>query len=221
MDPQHNQSTPVQPPHSRLNFSSLKTIRWFDRYKGFFSLAFFVVGVLIAAFVIQHTIFQSYYVDGTSMTPTLRNNDWLVIEKVSRTGALATGHSYIPQRGQIVVLDSSLVAANGSHEQLVKRVIGLPGDTVSIGYDGVVKITNAENPNGFDVDSQLGLELQPTYVSSPMQVTVPQGQVFVMGDNRGENGSYDSRAFGPIDTSKLQGRLWARVLPVDQAKVFK
>ncbi|HSE61695.1 MAG TPA: signal peptidase I [Candidatus Saccharimonadales bacterium] len=189
------------------------------RLKGFASFIVFVVGVVIAAFLINSFIFQSYYVDGTSMTPTLQNNDRLIIDKIERTFAGLQGKPYVPQRGQIVVLDSSIVGINGRDEQLIKRVIGLPGDTVSI-RDGAVTIKNAANPDGFDVNNKLGLKLQPTFVDTPMELNIPDGQVFVMGDNRIENGSYDSRAFGPIEVNKIVGRLWARILPVDKAQLF-
>lgn len=187
--------------------------------KGFVSFIAFIGGVLLAAFLINQFIFQSYFVEGTSMVPTLQNNDRLIIEKVDRTLAHATGRPYMPTRGEIVVLDSSLIAANGASEQLIKRVIGLPGDTVSV-KDGVVTVTNKENPDGFNVDKRLGLELVPTYSSQPLTFTVPEKHVFVMGDNRAQNGSHDSRAFGPVPSEKLEGRLWARILPLDKTQIF-
>lgn len=189
------------------------------RLKTFASFLVFVAGVVIAAFLINQFVFQSYYVDGTSMTPTLQNDDRLIIDKIDHSIANLQGKAYIPQRGQIIVLDSSIVGLNGHQEQLIKRVIGLPGDTINI-QNGVVTIKNKDNPNGFDVEKQLGLTLQPTFVESPQQWTIQDDQVFVMGDNRVENGSYDSRAFGPIDADKIVGRLWARILPFDKAQVF-
>lgn len=180
----------------------------------------FITGIVVAATLINQFIFQSYYVDGTSMTPTLQNNDRLIIDKVERTAAHASGHAYIPKRGQIVVLDSSLVDQLGHSEQLIKRVIGLPGDRVVIGSDGVVTIINKEHPDGFDVNKSLGLSLEATYVDSPIDITVPENQVFVMGDNRGPGGSYDSRAFGPVDTKEVQGRLFARIFPFTTAGIF-
>lgn len=190
-----------------------------QRLKTFASFLAFAAGVVVAAFLINQFVFQSYYVDGTSMTPTLQNDDRLIIDKVEHTVANLQGHSYVPERGQIVVLDSSIVGLNGHTEQLVKRVIGLPGDTVSIN-NGVVTIKNKDNPNGFDVNKQLGLNLQPTFVDSPQEWTIDDSHVFVMGDNRVENGSYDSRAFGPVTTDKIIGRLWARILPFDKAQLF-
>jgi len=198
----------------------MERTRRFTGVKAFLSVLAFVVGIIIAATLINQFIFQSYYVDGTSMTPTLRNNDRLIIDKVERTAALATGHHYIPQRGQIVVLDSSLIDRSGRNEQLVKRVIGLPGDTIYIDSTGIVTIKNKDNPNGFDVNKSLGLNLAPTYVDSPMTITVPDNNVFVMGDNRAPGGSFDSRSFGPVDSSKIEGRLLARIFPLNQTKFF-
>lgn len=189
------------------------------RLKGLVSLLLFVGGVVAAAYLINSFIFQSYYVDGTSMTPTLQNDDRLIIDKVERTWSSLQGRAYIPQRGQIIVLDSSIVGISGREEQLIKRVIGVPGDTVIV-KDGTVMVKNKDHPEGFDVGKQLGLNLQPTFVASPIETTIPDGEVYVMGDNRVENGSYDSRAFGPIESNKIVGRLWARILPFDKAQIF-
>jgi signal peptidase I len=218
---QHMPSPDPQSPQVHNPTPALTTDkRRFAGVRAFVAIFAFVIGIILAAALINQFIFQSYYVDGTSMTPTLHNNDRLVIDKVERTVALAEGKHYIPKRGQIVVLDSSLVDQTGRDEQLIKRVIGLPGDTISIGSDGVVTIKNKDNPNGFDVNKSLGLNLAPAYVDTPMTITVPANDVFVMGDNRGPGGSFDSRSFGPVDSSKIQGRLLARIFPLNQTKFF-
>lgn len=191
-----------------------------SRLKSIVSFIVFVISIFAAAFLINQFVFQSYYVEGTSMTPTLDNNDRLIISKVERTIAGIQGHSYIPERGQIVVLDSSIIGLNGQHEQLIKRVIGLPGDRVHI-EAGTVVVTNTQHPEGYDVTRDLGLtNLQPTYSEEPIDITVPDGQVYVMGDNREQGGSYDSRSFGPIEGDKIQGRLWGRVLPIEKAQLY-
>jgi signal peptidase I len=189
--------------------------------KAFLSVLAFIGGVIIAAAIINQFVFQSYYVDGTSMVPTLHNNDRLIIDKVERTFAHAGGKKYIPQRGQIVVLDSSLVDQSGHNEQLIKRVIGLPGETININMDGVITIRNKEHPEGFNPNETLGLtNLAPAAVDSVINLTIPDNQVFVMGDNRAPGGSFDSRAFGPVDSDKIQGRLLARIFPLDQTKLY-
>ncbi|HSE29892.1 MAG TPA: signal peptidase I [Candidatus Saccharimonadales bacterium] len=190
-----------------------------ERLKSIISSLLFIFGVIATAFIINQTIFHSYYVVGTSMVPTLQNNDWLIIEKVDRSLSFLQGKPYIPERGQIVVLDSSIVGSNGKEEQLIKRAIGLPGDTVIV-ENGTVTIKNAQNPQGFNVDEKLGLNLDPTYSEGTIIAEVGENEVFVLGDNRGRNGSYDSRAFGPIKSNNLQGRLWARLLPINKSGIF-
>lgn len=216
-----NQHTSAIMPDQQKYRSEIKNSPggWLSQLKGFASFVAFIGGVLLAAFLINQFVFQSYFVEGTSMVPTLHNNDRLIIEKVGKTASAIQGKPYIPERGDIVVLDSSIVDATGAHEQLIKRVIGLPHETVRID-DGKVIVINAQEPEGFDVDERLGLDLEQTYSPGPQVFMVPEGSVFVMGDNRTQNGSHDSRAFGPVSADKLEGRLWARILPIDQARVF-
>lgn len=188
-----------------------------NKVKSIGSLLLLVIIGIAAAYLINHLIFQPYVIDGTSMTPTLQNGDRVILSKVEHSLA---GNSYIPQRGQIVILDSSIIGTNGQKEQIIKRVIGLPGDRVQIS-NGVVTVTNSEHPNGYDVDQDLGLtNLDKTYTDSPIDVMVPQGSIYVLGDNRKKGGSYDSRYFGAVQCNKIEGRLFARVIPVVDAQIF-
>lgn len=212
-----------QNPHSAADHisdqqSTLKT--FIRRFEDFFSLAIFIAAIVLATFLIKWFVFESYFVDGTSMTPTLQNNDRLIIDKVGKTLALIESKPYIPQRGQIIVLDSSILDVNGNNEQLIKRVIGLPGETVII-KDGVVTVKNSEHPNGFNVDENQGLKLAPTYSPAPLELTVPSGRVFILGDNRAKGGSLDSRYLGPIDTKEIQGKLAVRLYPFNKVSSFK
>lgn len=188
-------------------------------FKSFLSVITFFATVIIAASLINAFVFQSYYVDGTSMVPTLDNDDRLIIDKLGKTAAAAQGKPYIPKRGDVVVLDSAILDQYGHEEQLIKRVIGLPGDKLRIA-DGAVTVVNAQNPQGFNVDQQLGLELSPTFSEGALEITVPENNVFVLGDNRGINGSFDSRSFGPVSTDKIQGRLAMRIFPFNNTRVF-
>lgn len=187
--------------------------------RGFVSFAIFVATVVIAALLINQFIFQSYYVDGTSMTPTLQNNDRLIIDKTGKTIAGIEGKAYVPNRGDVVILGSSIMDQYGHDEQLIKRVIGLPGETIDI-QDGIVTIKNAAHPNGFNADQELGLHLAATYSDGSLEVKIPDNSVFVMGDNRIQNGSFDSRAFGSVPTTKVQGRLALRIFPFNQIRTF-
>jgi signal peptidase I len=169
------------------------------------------------------TIFglQSYEVDGQSMETTLQNQDRLIVDKVPRTWSRITGHPYIPKRGDIIVFnESGLFDANGlAEKQLIKRVIGLPGDHVVIG-DGKITIYNAQHPGGFDPDTNLGYKItEPTNPTGNFSnVTLGPDQIFVCGDNR--TNSEDSRAFGPIFANQIVGQLVLRITPLNNAERF-
>lgn len=193
--------------------------RAINGFRGFLSFLTFIGTVAIASLLINHFIFQAYYVDGSSMSPTLHNDDRLIVDKISKTFDSLQGKVHIPARGDIVTFDSNLVDRSGNTEQLIKRVIGLPGETVII-TGGKVTVRNPAAADGFDPDAQLGLQLGPTYSESTYQAVVPEGSVFVMGDNRGPNGSYDSRSFGPISIDRIQGRLALRIFPFDAWRTF-
>lgn len=184
------------------------------------SIAVFFGLVWGGAAVLNAFVFQSYYVDGMSMQPSLGDDDRLIISKVERTKAQIENSAYIPERGQIIVIDGKVSDyTRATKEQLIKRVVGLPGDTVII-QNGIVIIKNKDNPEGFNVDKTLGLDVELTFTNEPLIVTVPDDNIFVLGDNRVNGGSLDSRTFGVVPSEYVLGRLWARVLPTDKLSVF-
>ncbi len=144
-----------------------------------------VIAVLINLFLAQAT-----RVYGHSMEPNLHTDQRLVVEKISY-------RLHGPRRGDVVVLRMP----ERGPELLIKRVIALAGETIEI-RGGQVLI------NGQDlVESYLSHETSGSY--GPL--TVPEGQVFVMGDNRGA--SNDSRVFGPVSTERIVGRAWVSYWP--------
>lgn len=184
------------------------------------------IGILLLAPVIAIAltmfVFQSYQVDGPSMEQTLQNSDRLIVWKLPRTWSRITGHQYVPNRGDIIILNESGLASYGSSDdskQLVKRVIGLPGDHVVI-KNNAITIYNAEHPNGFNPDTTLPYgkdgSIPPT--TNNVDVTLSSTQLFVCGDNRPN--SLDSRTFGPIETNQVVGKLVARILPINSMQVF-
>lgn len=176
-----------------------------------------LIAILLTAYV-----FQSYQVDGPSMENTLHNNDRLIVWKLPRTWSRITGHQYVPKRGDIIILTESGLSNYGDTQdtkQLVKRVIGLPGDHIVI-KNNVITVYNNEHPNGFQPDTSLPYgkngAIPPT--TNNLDVTLGKTQLFVCGDNRGD--SLDSRIFGPIDTNQVIGKLVARIYPLGDAERF-
>lgn len=186
----------------------------------FSTLGIFVAAFLVAIFIIAF-VFRSYQVDGPSMQTTLYNADKLIIWKVPRSWAKLTGHAYIPNRGDIIVFTQSGLSEYGQQDekQLIKRVIGLPGDRVIL-QDGAYSIYNKEHPSGFNPDTTLpyGKSTKIPETTGRVDVTLGKNQIFVSGDNRPD--SLDSRAFGPIYANQIVGKLILRVLPIGDAKAF-
>ncbi len=152
-----------------------------------------ILPAVLIAFLINFFLAQATQVHGQSMEPTLHSEQRLVVEKLSY-------RFHGPRRGDIVVLKSP----QHSSELLIKRVIGLPGETVEI-RQGRVYI------NGWGLDEP--------YLERPAggnwgPVTVPPLHVFVLGDNRGF--SNDSRAFGMVPIENIVGRAWVSYWPLDE-----
>jgi signal peptidase I len=184
------------------------------------TIAILLASLAVALFIIVF-VFRSYQVDGPSMENTLQNADKLIIWKVPRTWSRVTGHDYIPKRGDIIVFTESGLSAFGQQDtkQLIKRVIGLPGDHLVI-KNGINMIYNKAHPQGFDPDKVLPYfknENIPTTIGN-LNLTLGKDQLFVEGDNRPD--SLDSRSFGPINAKQIIGQLVLRVFPIGRAKVF-
>ena len=152
-------------------------------------------GALLVALVIKTFLLQAFYIPSLSMAPTLQINDRVLVNKLSYD--LHDVH-----RGDLVVFESP--PNEGSQtKDLIKRVIGLPGETV-------------ESQNGHILINGQVLEepyLGPDVTTGPLEkITVPSEHLWVMGDNRPN--SRDSRFFGAIPESLVIGRAFVRVWPV-------
>jgi signal peptidase I len=158
-----------------------------------------IVPAILIALLINVFLGQATRVDGQSMEPSLHTNERLVVEKLSY-------RLHGPQRFDVVVVR---VPSQGD-ELLIKRVIGLPGETVEV-RDGQVYI------NGVQLDEPL--VGQTTYPGRSAKVTVPPLHVFVMGDNRTH--SNDSRSFGPVPIESIVGRAWVAYWPLDAAGLVR
>ena len=160
-----------------------------------------VVLALIIALLIKTFLFQAFYIPSESMTPTLKVHDRVLVNKLSYK--LHPVH-----RGDIIVFKAPPGADPGI-DDLVKRVIGLPGETVS-GSGGHVFI------NG----KQLKEPYLPkgTYTSDFAPVKIPSNSYWVLGDNR--TNSKDSRSFGFIKKSQIVGRVFVRIWPLDRLGIM-
>lgn len=184
----------------------------------FSTIAILLAALAVALFIIGF-VFRSYQVDGPSMQNTLQNDDKLIIWKVPRSWAHITGHAYIPNRGDIVVFSENGLSQFGQQDskQLIKRVIGLPGDHLVL-KDGSYTIYNRAHPGGFNPDKTLPYGKDIPATTGNVDTTLGKNQIFVSGDNRPD--SLDSRSFGPINASQVVGKLVLRVFPISQAKAF-
>lgn len=151
---------------------------------------------------------EPYIVDGASMDPTFATGHYLIVDKVS----YELGN---PQRNSVVVFSfpasANIPAENGKN--LIKRVIGLPGDTV-MEVGNTVTITNAENPKGFVLDQ--------SYITHPLpsafSITLKADEYFVMGDNRAE--SFDSRSWGILPRANIIGKPIIRLWPLSKIGIL-
>lgn len=184
----------------------------------FSTIAILVIAPLIALSLTAF-VFQSYEVDGPSMETTLQNKDRLIVYKLPRTIAKITGNDYLPKRTEVVIFNrmDSFEFGNAKARQLIKRVIALPGERVVV-KDGIITVYNKEHPNGFQPDKTFPYGKVITTTAGEVDLTVPEGYVFVCGDNRPQ--SLDSRSFGPVPLKDLVGRLSLRVYPFNKGQTF-
>jgi signal peptidase I len=177
-------------------------------------VAVVVVAVLVAV-LLRTFVVATYSIPSGSMEPTLQIGDRIVVDKLSY-------HLHGVDRGNIVVFTtpSNEDCAGPPVADLVKRVIGLPGETISL-QDGSVSIDGRLLPEPYlpsDVrtDTYPGPSANGYSLHHPYRI--PAGDVFVMGDNRPD--SCDSRYWGPIRESTIVGQVDFRIWPLSRIGVF-
>ncbi|MDO8260372.1 MAG: signal peptidase I [Candidatus Magasanikbacteria bacterium] len=166
-----------------------------------------VVISLVIIIPVRYFLIQPFYVKGASMEPNFHDKEYLIIDEISyRFGE--------PERGDIVVFRYPL----DPQEYFIKRLIGLPGESIQI-KGGNVIIYNEKNPNGVFVEEKYLPNDLKTYGLSEDTITLGEDQYYVLGDNRGS--SKDSRSFGSVNESFIIGKVLFRGLPINRAQFFE
>ena len=195
------------------------------------SLVVFIALVVIGTLALNAFVFRSYNVVGVSMENTLHGNDRIIVNRVPVSLAHLFGQEYVPERGQIIVFangeaDGPLTCGvqNGVQDQyIIKRVIAFPGERVTV-VDGTITVYNDEYPDGFNPDEAT----RKSDTDGPKKVTtgevdmvVPEGELFVAGDNREGTHSFDSRnGLGTVPYCRIIGPALLRLYPFNQMRVF-
>lgn len=184
-----------------------------------------IVIVFLLVFFIRHFIAEPRWIPSASMHPTLIEGDRLIIEKVS-------ANFTSPKRGDILVfypphrkLDPTWWGAFtrsigyfGKDDAFIKRVIGLPGDTIKISDDNHLFINGKELNEPYAIgSSRISCDFA-TYCANP-SLKVPKGKYFMMGDNR--SNSEDSRFWGFLPENRIIGKAALIFWPLNRIKILK
>ena len=162
----------------------------------------FITLAVIIVIPIRLFVAQPFVVEGESMFPTFKSGDYLIVDQLSYRFSA-------PKRGDVVVFKYP----NDPKVFYIKRVIGLPGETVHID-EGKTSITKTDGTE-IELDESYIVSEDATYT---IDSTLGEGEYFVMGDNRPR--SSDSRVWGPLPKEDLMGRAFIRLLPPDTTGVL-
>ena len=158
-----------------------------------------IVGALVTITFIFLFCFRVFEVEGSSMTPTLQHGDSVCVSTIG----------YTPKQGDVVVL----AGADGVNKPIVKRIIAVGGDRVDINFTtGVVTVNGREEHYADD------LTTQQKDIAFPL--VVPEGTVFVLGDNRAMSLDSRSSEIGCVDERQIVGKVLFRYLPLGDWKVL-
>lgn len=185
------------------------------------SIALFAFFVVIGTLFINNFIFRSFSVEGPSMETTMYTGDRLIVNRIPVTMSQLDNEEYAPERYDVVVFSNPQPVPSGSPEEyIVKRVIGLPGERVVV-RDGEITVFNDENPDGFNPDLGRDVESVGSPASGDADTVVPKSHIFVVGDHRQDNYSYDSRnGLGTIPLYEVIGPVAVRFWPLSKFALY-
>ena len=219
MQPDNQEQTPIIPQQQQPGYSfelppGPPRQQKREGVKSVISTILILIAAPLIAIVLTTLVFQSYEVDGPSMETTLQHQDRLIVMKTGKTWASIFNNDYIPKRGEIIVFGRETEGGR----QLIKRVIGLPGERVVV-KNGSITVYNDEFPEGFNPDQNTSYRnnVDPT-TTGEVDIVVPDGEVFVSGDNR--SNSLDSRVFGTVPSRDIVGVLAVRIYPFSKFETY-
>lgn len=168
------------------------------------SLLIYLAVIVLITFLLIHYVGQRTRVKGSSMESTLSDGDNLIVDKISY-------RFHDPERFDIIVFPYQYAEKT----YYIKRIIGLPGETVQIDDEGNIYI------NGDILEESYGLEVIKNPGLAAEEITLDEDEYFVLGDNR--NNSSDSRAadVGTINRDNIIGKAWFRIYPFDKIGLIK
>lgn len=170
-------------------------------WKEIIKFTFFTL-IIVAPFRLY--IAQPFIVSGASMDPTFADGEYLIVDQISR-------RLEDPKRESVVIFKYPMDPT----KYFIKRIIGLPGETVEIN-NGVVTIFNNTNPKGFTLNEPYIADVNKK--DDDFKIKLSENEFFVLGDNR--LGSLDSRAWGPVPERLIIGRPVVRLLPTNRLDVL-
>jgi len=196
-----------------------------QREGSFFGETFRIVfWALVIAMFVRVFLFQPFFVKGSSMVPNFHDGEYIIINEFGyKKVDLDLGDKEIAivkpfrelKRGEVVVFQYP----KDPDQYFIKRIIGLPGEKIEI-KDGKVFVYNQENPEGFVLNES---DYLPTFVTTSANgqeriFQLNDREYLVFGDNR--SASHDSRAWGPLDKDYIIGKVFIRVFPFGDFKIF-
>jgi signal peptidase I len=182
---------PVEESRARAKNRSSRAFRWI------IEVAVIVAAAFVLAFLVQQFLVKPYVIPSPSMEPTLMEGDRVLVNRL-------VYHFHAPHRGDVIVFHPP---GRPGSDPFIKRVVAVGGDTVAV-HDGLLYLNGEPQAEPFIMEHPILNEFA--------QVAVPEGYVWVMGDNRNDSG--DSRVFGPVSVKAIVGEAFAVYWPIRRFK---